>query len=173
MADLVRGSAALPLAFLEERRLGLPLRSWLLLEDRAPELELLELPSARREPALRALGPWLVRLHLRGIDHGDLKASHLFVDPEALDQGPALIDLESIAFRRRLRSAMRRLALVQLNASLPDDPGWSDELRRRVLRRYLLHEPLGGPEPEVVARIVRESLARRHRWRGRACTSAR
>ncbi len=163
--------AALPLAMLEARVLGFPVRSWLVLEDLSPACDLLALPEAARLPALGQLGPWLTGLHLRGIDHGDLKASHLFAHPDAPGAPPVLIDLEGLRFRRRLPERRRLRALAELNASLPD--AWPAEARCRAFLRYATFESFAGGRARALREIVRASLARRHRWQGRDCDVAR
>ncbi len=162
----VRGiGAARPLAFVERRRAGLPLASWLLLEDlrEAPDA----LQAAARDPTgvVLSLGRLVERLHRRDVDHGDLKATHVRLAPD-----PRLIDLEGVRFPRRLGAARRRRALAELNASLPDAVPARD--RRRAFARYALFEPF--PEGAAAARkeVVRESLARRHRWSGHDCACA-
>ncbi len=188
LADVVRGSgakrgwraghglrvrglrAALPLAFIEQRRLGWPLRSWLVVEDLAPAVDLLEQPAERRETLLRRLGPWLARLHARGVDHGDLKATHLFIETGGSQAEPVLVDLEAVRFLRRLPDSARRQALAELNASLPDD--WSGQERCRALRRYATTEPFDEPFERALEQIVEASLERKHRWKGNDCAVA-
>ena len=164
-------TAPLPLATIDARRLGLPVRSWLVLEDLAPAVDLLALPRAAQPRILAELGAWLGRLHLRGIDHGDLKATHLFARPDTPGAAPALIDLESLRFRRRIPDARRVQALVELNASLPDT--WPADARRRAFIRYATFEPFEAGRAETLREVVRASLARRHRWLGSDCTEAR
>jgi tRNA A-37 threonylcarbamoyl transferase component Bud32 len=164
-------AAALPLAYLDERRLGLPIASWLVLEDLSPARDLLELPADVRAEALRALGPWLTRLHLRGVDHGDLKATHLFARADRPGADPALIDLEGIRFPRALSEGRRLQALAELNASLPDE--WPATGRLRVFARYTLFEPFVAAGGTALPTLIRMSLARRHRWQGHDCQHAR
>ncbi len=164
-------AAALPLATIDARRFGLTRRSWLIVEDLAPAVDLLDLPEAARPASLRALGAWLGQLHLRGVDHGDLKATHLFARPDAADAMPALIDLEGLCFRRRIPEARRLAALAELNASLPD--AWSAEGRRQAFIRYATFEPFATGRKRALGEVVRASLARRHRWKGDGCSEAR
>lgn len=167
----VRGlAAALPLAYLEKHSWGLPLASWLVLEDLHPATDLLELPSDARAQALQALGPWLVRLHLRGVDHGDLKATHLFARADRPADAPALIDLEGIRFPRALSEARRLRALAELNASLPDE--WPSAERLRVFARYTRFEPFASTGTAALRTLVHSSLARKHRWQGSDCACA-
>lgn len=167
----VRGlGAATPLAYLDETRFGIPTRSWLVLDDLAPAKDLLAYAPEHREALVRRLGPWLDRLHLRGVDHGDLKATHVFVDPETRDP-VRLIDLEGVRFPSRLTPPMRLQALAELNASVPD--AWTTAERMRVLRRYRLHHRLSDrSDGAALERLVQQSLARRHRWTGGDCAAA-
>jgi tRNA A-37 threonylcarbamoyl transferase component Bud32 len=185
LADRVRGSPArrawlgghglrarglgapLPLACLERRRLGLPLASLVVLEDLRPAPDALAALERAPEPTVAALTRLLVALHRRGVDHGDLKATHVFLT----DRGrAALVDLEGVRFPRRLREARRRRALAELNASLPD--AFPAEWRCRAFRRYARELPFGVGNEAALREVVRESLARRHRFRGEGCRLA-
>jgi len=184
LADVVRGSAArrawraghgialrrigvaLPQAWLERRRAGVPVRSWVVLEDVRPGVPAafaLEHGFAAGE-VIDTLVRLLVAMHRRGIDHGDLQGTHVYVrrGPEGLEA--RLIDLEAARFRRPLPEARRIQALAELNASLPEDFG--DDARLRAWRRYSRALPWAAAEPRARARVVRRSLARRHRWPG-------
>jgi len=158
--------AAQPLAFLEERRLGLPRRSLVVLEDLRPAPDAFE--ASRREPeaALDALARLAVRLHQRGVDHGDLKCTNVHLI------GPApfraeLVDLEGVRFRIRVPEPARVEALAQLNASLPDEIPAA--LRRRAFARYCAALPFARGRHAALAEVVVRSLARRHRWTGADC----
>jgi tRNA A-37 threonylcarbamoyl transferase component Bud32 len=185
LADLARGSPARrawlaahglrarglgaprPLAYLERRRLGLPVASWLVLEDLRPAMAA-NLLAARAEEALDALARLLVELHRAGVDHGDLKATNVLLDAAL---GPALVDLEAVRFRRRVPDARRLAALAELNASLPD--AFPAAARRRAFDRYVRALPFAMGRARALAQIVRASLERRHRWTGQDCDLAR
>jgi tRNA A-37 threonylcarbamoyl transferase component Bud32 len=191
LADVLRGSAgfrawraghglaarrigaALPLAFGERRVLGVPVASWVVLEDlrpAAPASFALETGAAAAEEILDALARLAIALHRAGVDHGDLKGTHVLLQrtPSCLE--PRLIDLEGVRFPRRLREARRLHALAELNASLPDD--YPATLRRRAFRRYAAALPFRGGSQRALARVVRESRARKHRWTGAGCEEA-
>jgi tRNA A-37 threonylcarbamoyl transferase component Bud32 len=189
LADAVRGSAArrawraghglalrrigvaLPHAWLEQRRGGVPVRSWAVLEDVRPGV-----PAAfalahglDADEVLSALAGLLVALHRRGVDHGDLQGTHVYLRREPAGLAARLIDLEAVRFRRPLPDARRIQALAELNASLPDTfPGAA---RQRAWRRYARALPFASGADAARARVVRASLARGHRWSGptRAC----
>ncbi len=190
LADLARGSPARrawraarglaarrigapePLAFLERRRLGLPVGSLLLLEDLRPAFpadRALERGLAAA-PVLQALAGLALALHRRRVDHGDLKASHVWLSPRDAAFAPRLIDLEGVRFRRRLSERARLLALAQLNASLPDVFPAAE--RRRAFARYAQALPFSAGARAALAALVRASLARRHRWSGAGCALA-
>jgi tRNA A-37 threonylcarbamoyl transferase component Bud32 len=161
--------AALPLAFLEERRFGLPSRSLVVLEDLRPAPDALEASRSEPEAVVDALARLAVRLHRRGVDHGDLKCTNVHL------LGPApfraeLVDLEGVRFRSRVPEAARIEALAQLNASLPD--AIPAELRRRAFARYCAALPFARGRSAALAEVVARSLARRHRWTGAGCALA-
>lgn len=154
--------AALPLAFLEQRALGAPIRSLLVsldLRDLATAADRLGDP-ARREATLAALADLAAALHRSGAIHGDLRAQHVH-----LDARPRLIDLESLRFRPRVSDAQRIEDLAQLNASIADDLA-SGSQRRAAFARYAGALPFAGDDSDVRDRIVRRSIARGHLYRG-------
>jgi len=185
LADRVRGSAGrrafgaahglrargvgapAPLAYVEERRFGLPVRSWIVLEDLRPAPDGLEAACAAPDAALAAFARLLVRLHRRGVDHGDLKCTNLHL------VGPAreayVVDLEGVRFRA-LSDGARLAALAQLNASLPDDVPAAP--RRRAFARYAAALPFARGGDAALREVVARSLARRHRWTGAGCRLA-
>ncbi len=164
----VRGvGAARPLAYLERRRFGLPWSSLVVLEDLSPDLPA-DRVTDRPDVWVAGLVGLLRDLHRAAADHGDLKASHIFLGHA---RGPRLVDLEGVRFRRRLSERRRLRALAQLNASLPD--AIPAELRLRGFRRYAAALPFRAPERQVLGRLVRLSLSRRHRWTGSDCECLR
>lgn len=189
IADGVRGSAAMrafrrgqklailgelsarPLAALERRRGGVPVESWLILES-VGEMDLDRFRARDEAHGIRfarSLARWIAELHAWGIDHLDLKASNIRVDDSGETPRFWLIDLEDIRFRRRMRDATRRRALIQLNASLGDD-AMSLAARRAALTAYLERLPFKGVDDATVApEIARASVDRAHRWRGKKC----
>lgn len=185
LADLVRGSAARrawrgghglrarglaaaePLAFVEERRFGAPVRSWVVLADLRPAPDGLEAAALAPEQALAAMTRLLVGLHRRGVDHGDLKCTNLhLVGPS---REPHLVDLEGVRFRR-LSDEKRLAALAQLNASLPD--AVPAAARRRAFARYAAALPFARGSDAALREVVARSLARGHRWSGAGCAVA-
>ncbi|HEY8495002.1 MAG TPA: lipopolysaccharide kinase InaA family protein [Myxococcota bacterium] len=186
LADRVRGSAARrawraghgialrgigvarPQAWLEERRAGVPVRSWVVLEDVRPGVPAafaLEHGFAADE-VLDTLGRLLVVLHRRGVDHGDLQGTHVYLRRAGDRLETRLIDLEAVRFRTPLPERRRIQALAELHASLPD--AFPNAARLRVWRRYVRALPFTIGARRALERVVRESLARRHRWSG--CT---
>lgn len=188
LADIARGSAgfrawraghglrarrigaALPLAYGESKRLGVPIASWVVLEDLRPAADAafaVDEGAATAEQVFDALTHFAIVLHRAGVDHGDLKATHILLPQKADALVPHLIDLEGVRFANRLDDARRLRALAELNASLPD--AYPAALRRRAFRRYAAALPFAIGWRAAQAQIVRESLARRHRWTGADC----
>jgi hypothetical protein len=187
LADALRGSAArrawraghgialrrigvaLPHAWLERRRVGVPVRSWVVLEDVRPGV-----PAAfalahgfAADDVLDTLARLLVALHRRGVDHVDLQGTHVYLRRTGGGLVARLIDLEAARFRLPLPARRRIQALAELNASLPD--AYPDDARLRAWRRYVRALPFEAGARAALAGVVRESLARRHRWSGAAC----
>jgi hypothetical protein len=190
LADCVRGSparrawrgghglaalgieAATPIAFLERRRFGLPLSSTAVLRDLRPAVPADACPPelASAEEILAALLDLVLGLHRRGVIHGDLKASHVYLHREDDRLVTRLIDLEGVRVPRRLTDAHRIQALAELNASL--GAAIPDALRGKAFERYAAALPFDrGPDAALCA-VVEASLRRRHRWSGSDCSAA-
>jgi tRNA A-37 threonylcarbamoyl transferase component Bud32 len=170
---LARGiGTALPVAFVERRRFGIPVASAIVLED-LQGLETAESCATDRtdeREILTAVSRLAIGLHRRGAIHGDLKASHVLLEREANRVNGRLIDLEGVRFRRRLSDRARIHALAQLNASLPDHI--SDAERLRAFRRYAAAVPFRGDPQRCLREIVALSIARQHHWTGKGCALA-
>jgi tRNA A-37 threonylcarbamoyl transferase component Bud32 len=170
---LLSNHAARPLAYLEEKRVGLTLRSWLVMEkvglcdldDHQPPS-----PELARRIALR-LGDWLADLHCWGLSHRDMKGSNLRLELAGDAIRFWLIDLEDLSSGpAELSQADRLHALSQLNASLSDE-AFDLEVRREALARYCARFPFAAETSEIESEILRQSLARDHRWRAEGCVS--
>jgi hypothetical protein len=170
---IARGiGSAMPLAFVERRRFGVPVASAIVLEDLRGLETADDCPTgwANEREVLIAVSQLAIRLHRAGGIHGDLKASHVLLERRADRLKARLIDLEGVHFRRRLTDRARILSLAQLNASLPDHI--SDAERLRAFRRYTRAIPFRGAPELCLREIVALSMARRHRWTGRDCALA-
>jgi len=185
LADRVRGSAAArafetgqrlsllgelaprPLAFLEERALGLPRRSWLLLETVGEEDLDRYQPTSETETlrCAQALGAWLAECHAWGLHHRDLKAGNIRITATDANFRFWWLDLEDIVITARVGDAARLHALAQLNASLADAV-IPVSARRAAFDAYCARLPFAMDVTKVLREIVRQSLARAHRWRG-------
>ncbi|MBW2313299.1 MAG: hypothetical protein JRH10_03835 [Deltaproteobacteria bacterium] len=156
---------ATPVAYLERRSLGLPSGSVVFLEDLQPAepADTIEGDASRLGRTVETLGALAATLHRRGVDHGDLKASHVYLEP-GRDVPPKLLDLEGVRFARRISARRRLRALAQLNASLPDR--FSDRARLDAFACYTRGLPLGA---KGLKKVVALSRARRHRWTGKDC----
>ncbi len=198
LADVVRGSpgrrawvaghglairgigSALPLAYVERRRLGVPVSSLVILEDLRPgrpvDSKGLGDSLAPRELPDLLLG-LVVRLHRTGVTHGDLQAAHILLLEKSRDRAEgerhlALIDLEGVRFRPRLSDEQRIQSLAELNASIGDTE-ISSAQRSRVLDLYLATLPLGATREANRREIVRRSLERENAWQGEGCLEDR
>lgn len=160
--------AARPLAFLERRRLGVPVSSLVVLEDLRPA-EPADTSTLEPSAVVEACGRLAQALHRRGVDHGDLKASHVYVRAEAEGLETRLLDLDGVRFRGRLDDERRLRALAQLNASLPDR--FPDAARHAAFRRYAAALPFRSGARDALHQVVTRSLTRSHRWSGASCSS--
>lgn len=156
-------AAALPLAFVEGRTLGLPGRSWLVLE-RLPGPDALTQALQSPDASLDAMLDVLSRLHARGVDHGDLKATNLVADGHG---GLALVDLEQVRFPDELAEERRIEGLAELNASLPDQV--ANAARRLRFDRYARRHPFDRGQEAALRAIIQRSRDRQHRWTGQGC----
>jgi tRNA A-37 threonylcarbamoyl transferase component Bud32 len=168
-----RIGAATPLAFLERRRLGVPVASTLVIEDLGPALpaDAIDARGAAAAELVDALARLALQLHARGVAHGDLEASHVRLARRRGRLEAKLIDLEGVRFPRRLSDASRLRGLAELNASLPDSI--PDAPRRRAFALYAALLPFRLPAPQALRALVADSLAREHRWTGASCALAR
>lgn len=163
--------APMPLAFLEWRRLGIPVRSIVLMEDLRPDRgahDVLERGDAgERTAALDALLRALLRLHRAGASHGDLKASNVLLHVHDGCVEARLVDLEDVRFPGALSDAARVHALAQLCASVGD--ALDAPPRERFFARYARALPFAAGPADARGRVFRESLARGHRFTGAGC----
>jgi len=190
LADLLRGSAgwrawraghglrhrgigaARPLAFFERRVFGVPTASLVVLEDLRPDW-----PADHPPPDLDLEGvlPVLARLAAKlrqvGVDHGDLKGGNVYLRQRADGAFEArLIDLEKVAFLRRVGERRAIRALAQLNASLPDL--YPAAARCAAFELYARSAPPALGRERARSLVIAQSLARAHRWSGRGCLEA-
>jgi hypothetical protein len=143
-----------PVAALEDRRLGVVLRScavarWI---DGMP---LDELWRARRGAARRALtlafADYLRRLHAAGLYPQDLRAANVLVTAEDPPRF-TLVDLDRVRRYRRLSWRRRRKNVVQVHRSVGRGAPLGESLR--FLRRYL-----GDPPRADLRRVAAEVAA--------------
>jgi tRNA A-37 threonylcarbamoyl transferase component Bud32 len=173
-SGLLSKRAARPLAFLEERRFGLPISSLLVLEKIGDDdLDRVSPNSPETERRLAcALAEWLADSHAWGLSHRDLKASNIRVAIRADAIQFWMIDLEDLSGPKQLSDEARLHSLSQLNASLSDE-AMSLEARLAALEIYEARVPFVPRRESAATAIARRSLARAHRWRGgdHACQS--
>ncbi len=162
--------AATPYAFVERREHGVPVESWVVLEDlgNAPCAADLSPEQAREVGFPRRLLSLLRTLHRAEVVHGDLQALHIHL----VDGEPTLIDLESVRFLECLYDRHRIKMLAELNGSIADEVLPADA-RCDLFDRYVLALPFDRGNARALREIVRASLARRQRWRGEGCEISR
>jgi len=165
---LLRGiGTAVPYAYVERRRLGLPVASWLVLEDLrglwpVAEPATNEAPDLTRERSrpgsdsvADALARLMVRLHSADVCHGDLQAIHVLLrrsETGGERVEPLLIDCDAVRFDAKLGDAERIADFAGLYASIPERL-LSPEARRRLFERVALRCPFRSPRDEVCQQL--------------------
>jgi hypothetical protein len=160
-AALMRGAGFAvpePLAALEDRRLGVALRSCAVsrfVEGQALDVLWRARAGAARRALTVAFADWLRRLHAAGIYPQDLRAANVLV---AAENPPAfvLVDLDRVRRYRRLSWRRRRKNVVQVHRSVGRGAPRRESLR--FLRRYL-DDPPAAELRRVAAEVV--ALGRR------------
>ncbi len=174
--------AATPLAFVEERRFTLPLRSWLVLERHGEQdMDTLRLPPGEAQMRLgRAFGRWLAEGHALGLSHRDAKGNNVRVHQSEGEWHFAWIDLEDLTGPDHVRRRDRIRLWSQIGASLPD-AYFRIDARLAAFDAY--EEQIAyadgesgsdsagaqGRRKDMLREIAEASLARQHRWRGEDC----
>lgn len=143
-----------PLATLERRRVGMPVRSCSVARFVAgPALD--ELWRARHGAARRALtigfADYLRRLHAAGLYPQDLRAANVLVPRENPPEF-VLVDLDRVRRYRHLSWRRRRKNVVQVHRSVGRGAPRREGLR--FLRRYL-----GDPSAAELRRVAAEIVA--------------
>ncbi len=185
---LLRGVAtARPFAWLERRRFGLLVGSWVVLEDvrggwpvtaplRLPGVDARGVPepaAPRPSPAhiTDALARLLIRLHAADVSTGDLESPQVMLRARRSPNGrfdALLIECDAVRFEAKLDDAARVRDLAALNAAIPDST-LSARSRLRVFDRLARRVPFAAAPDAVVWRVARASLARAQQWRGEDC----
>lgn len=168
--QLISDRAAPALAYIDLRRRGWPVESWLLME-RVGEEDLDQLVPADASEARRiatAFGHWLGEQHAIGLSHRDLKGGNVRVERNAQPIRFWLVDLQDLTGPELLSEGARIEALTQLNASLANE-AFDPESRRAGLRAYSERLAFSRPLDEIAHRITERSLARHHRLRADNC----
>lgn len=137
--ELAGVATARVLAAGEVRRLGWPVRAYLLTEEIPGAVtlqQLLQTRASSAHQALTRLAQTLARLHKAGFSHRDLKATNVLFDDQT---HPHLIDLDGV---RRVRVAAQQQAVADL-ARLAKDmmtaPTFSNEDWHSFLQTYCRH----------------------------------
>lgn len=143
--ELVGVPTARPIATADVRRLGVLLRSYLVMEAIAEGNDLAQWPGDPAQ-ALRAAADLIARLHNEGFGHRDLKETNLIFDR----QGRLfLIDLEGLDFEGTVALSRARSDLARFARAVASLPRMRDLYRREFLetycrRRGLAPEALGA-----------------------------
>lgn len=174
---LLEDRAATPLAFAEEYRLGLPFKSWLILERQGEQdLDALRLPPGEPQERLgRAFGRWLAEGHALGLSHRDAKGNNIRVQKIGDTWHFGWVDLEDLTGPAVITRADRIRVWAQIGASLPD-AFFRIDARLAAFDAYeermsYANEETGVPAHriETLRAIAQASVKRQHRWLGEDC----
>jgi tRNA A-37 threonylcarbamoyl transferase component Bud32 len=168
--QLISDRAAPALAYIDLRRRGWPVESWLLME-RVGEEDLDQLvpgDAGEAHHIAAALGRWLAEQHAIGLSHRDLKGGNIRVGRDARSIRFWLVDLQELTGPAILSDDARIEALTQLNASLANE-AFDAASRRAALAAYTERLPFSRPREEIARQIAERSLARHHRFRAGDC----
>lgn len=137
---LVRGiPVPLPLVCLEERKLRMLGRSYVLMEWMQPAKTLREswkLSSLQeREDLIEFFGVFLGQMHRSGMIHGDLKWDNILVDTERDPKSVCLVDLDG---SRALKKPSLRASRMDLQRFLQDlaREGGHEEARKKLMHLW-------------------------------------
>lgn len=117
---------------------------------------------AKRE-FMRAAGRMMARLHDAEIFHKDFKANNILVAGEVEKPRFLLLDLDRLRFDEPLTEDEREFNIACLNAAVGDFITMTDRLR--AFKAYVGRDRLEQKDRDMIARIVRISIARDHFWR--------
>ncbi|TAK02853.1 MAG: hypothetical protein EPO39_12900 [Candidatus Manganitrophaceae bacterium] len=162
----------MPIAFLETKRWGFLLRSYLLVEQ-LPAAEAVHRRYQRlyRQSAdaglvkekgvlLEALAAALATLHQNGVFYGDLKASNVLAYPTQGGMGLAFVDLESVRISRSVSLSRRVEDLGSLLCSFLGIVSRRDAFR--FIKIYMAASPtLSADRKEFIGKINRFAIQRK------------
>ncbi len=130
--ELVGVATPRVIAVMEDRPLGIALRSYLVMEKIAGATDLAAVDRDGGHLAKR-LVKLIGRMHAEGFTHRDLKASNVLVDPEGK---PWLIDLDGLSYTGRVSIRVAVSNLKRLERGLRGKPIFTVSNRMLFLRHY-------------------------------------
>lgn len=169
-------SAAMPLALIRKRRMGLIRAEWIAMEVVQDSLELDRYLLRRikhhwsaeeKRGMARLLGRFIGSMHANGICHSDLKTCNIVVSednpsPEDISKSGhwrplkpcrpvrfSLLDYDDVSFSSEVSNKKRVKNLVQIFLSMPSAVNAGD--RMRFLNEYALHVGLNGSQKRQMA----------------------
>ncbi len=121
-----------PIAAGDWRAAGLPVRSYMIMEEIRGAVELNQWSPAKGRVAAK-VGQLVARLHTEGFRHRDLKDSNILLDP---DGTPYLIDLEGLRYMGTVPKVRVRFDLNRLARSIKLQPQFTRADRIAFLHAY-------------------------------------
>ena len=167
----------MPVAFLEQRKGRLLIKSFFITQKIDQSLPLISLfqkgttnspdeISKIRNELLQQGAHILSRMHERGVCHGDLKASNILVRKKAGQKEKLyLVDLDSARVKKNITEEDKMRDLARLNASLLDTRAISTPDRLRLLQYYL--RQTGDQKAEEYRKMILERTQNKLKKTGR------
>ena len=170
----------LPVAFLEQRKGRLLMKSFFItqkIDQSLPLISLFQKGTTNspdeifkiRNELLQQGAHILRKMHERGVCHGDLKASNILVQKKAGQKEKLyLVDLDSARVKKSVKEDDKIRDLARLNASLLDTRAISTPDRLRLLQYYL--RQTGDQKVEEYWKMILERTQNKLKKTGRKFT---
>lgn len=120
--------------------------------------------EAQRRDFVYSLAWFVVRLHVEGVYHHDLKGGNILVRFSGASFKFTLIDLDRVSYYFKVPLHLRLHNLAQLNASVGSPISVID--RYRFLKYYTALDSQLAETQDVCIEVMRRTIARKHIWPG-------
>jgi hypothetical protein len=167
-----------PIALLEEKRGGIIIKSFFVMEDISDCMPCNKYISEtfgnfsdktisrKKQRFIACLARSFRRLHDSNVFHHDLKANNIMIKELQDDWDFFYLDLDRVCFHKKITPGKKIKNLSQLNASLPNYITYTDRIR--FYRIYTGINELSVEDKQMLRMIIRLSLRRNHVWNARS-----